>query len=1204
MLNIKPNPMESVEIKLGGRSPSMAWIFRGVWVLTLAVATISPSRAAAKVDFNRDIRPILSDNCFSCHGPDEKGRKAKLRLDVREDATKAGDDGKAPIAPGAPEKSTVVQRITTPDADDLMPPAKSGKKLTSAQIELIQKWIAGGAEYKGHWAFEKPVRSAAPEVKNTSWAKNDIDKFVLARLEKEGLAPSKEADKATLIRRVTLDLTGLPPTSEEVDAFLADTRPDAYEKLVDRLLQSPRFGEQMARYWLDGARYADSHGYHIDSERSIWKYREWVIEAFNQNKPFDQFTLEQLAGDLLPNPTTDQKIASGFVRANMSTGEGGAIVEEYQAKYTFDRLETTGTLFMGLTMTCARCHSHKYDPITQREYYGMYTFFNNLNESVMDGNQPNPDPFIKVPTPAQTERMAWLKQHIDAAQKSVAAPMPELDAAQVGWQQRWHERLTAGLETLAYGGVKSVVDPKVDFKLLADRSILVTGANPTSDVQEVSVRLGAGNLAALRLETLPYDSLPMKGAARADDGRFRLAEIEAELIAPGADAKPVKLKFVQAIADAQEAKFEIDKAIDGKKDTGWGVAADAVTQPHTALFVLDKPAKVAADSELRVRLSYEASPSKRALGHFRLAAARNDDLVQLLNPPKFGNWQVLGPLKPENGAATLETVFEPELKIDLKKTYPGVRDPASWAEQKGFTDGKANLLVQDLHGIHGVRYLYRTINVPMDRTLAVSLRADGVFKMWVNGELVMTRDGEEKPGDGPARATVKLRKGENRFLVKVLTVQGASNFTFDKDLGGADTLSPEVAALLATGKTFTGDPATRLRNYFRREHSPEFRKTFDDLERWRVENSEIDKSIPTTLVARERDKPRETRMLMRGEYDKPGEVVTAGVPAFLPPLPQNAPTNRLGLARWLIDPGHPLMARVNVNRFWQQYFGTGFVKTSEDFGMQGEFPSHPELIDWLATGFIASGWDVKQLQRLIVTSATYRQTSAGSRELRARDPENRLLARGPRFRMDGEMVRDSALFLSGLLVDQTGGKSVKPYEPAGLWEAVSYNNAQKYVQDVGDGNYRRSLYTYWKRQSPPPNMLIFDAATREYCVVKRPRTNTPLQALVTLNDPQFVEASRAFAARMMCEGGATPEDRIRWAFRRATSRTPTPEEVRILRGVLDQQLAEFRNNTDAASRLLSVGAFQPKAPLDKGELAAWTTVATMLLNLDETLTKG
>ncbi len=1197
--------MESVESKSGGLSLGGTWRRRGAVALLVAVTTVPVSNAAtAKVDFNREIRPILSDNCFSCHGPDEKGRKAKLRLDVREDAIKPGDDGNAPVFPGDLAKSQVVQRITTKDDDDLMPPSKSGKKLTAAQIELVQKWIAEGAEYQGHWAFAKPPQPRPPGVKTQAWPKNDIDRFVLARLEKEGLTPSKEADQTVLIRRVTLDLTGLPPTAEEVDEFLADARPDAYEKLVDRLLQSPRFGEQMARYWLDGARYADSHGYHIDSERSIWKYREWVIEAFNQNKPFDQFTLEQLAGDLLPDATAEQKVASGFVRANMSTGEGGAIVEEYQAKYTFDRLETSSTMFMGLTMTCARCHTHKYDPITHREYFELFAFFNNLNESVMDGNRPNPDPFMKVPTPSQTQRLAWLKQHIDEAQKNVNAPMPELDAAQVKWQDQWHQKLTAGLETLAYGGARSVVDPKVEFRLLADRSILVTGANPTSDVQEISVRLTAGNLAALRLETLPYDALPMKGAARADDGRFRLAEIEAELIAPGADSKPVKLKFAQAIADAQEAKFEIDKAIDGKKDTGWGVASGVVTQTHTALFVLDAPVKAAADSELRVRLSYEASPSKRALGRFRLAVARNDEIAQLLTPPKFGNWQLVGPLLADAGAATLDTVLEPEKEIDFKKTYPGVRDPAKWAEQKEFADGKPNLLVQDLHGIHGVRYLHRTLNVPVERSLAVSLRADGVFKMWVNGELVLTRDREEQPGDGPARVTVKLKKGENKFLVKILTVQGAANFTFDKDLGGADTLSPDIAALLATAKSFSGESGTRLRNYFRRESSPEFRKTFDDLESWKQENSDLDNAIPTTLVAKERDKPRETRMLLRGEYDKLGEVVTAGVPAFLPPLPKGAPTNRLGLAQWLVDPAHPLTARVNVNRFWQQYFGTGFVKTAEDFGMQGEFPSHPDLLDWLATGFIASGWDVKQLQRLIVTSATYRQSTACPPELRARDPENRLLARGPRFRMDGEMVRDTALFLGGLLVERIGGKSVKPYEPSGLWEAVSFNNSQKYVQDTGDSNYRRSLYTYWKRQSPPPNMLIFDAATREYCVVKRPRTNTPLQALVVLNDPQFVEAARAFATRMMTEGGVAAEDRIRWAFRKATSRMATAEEVGILRAVFDQQLADFQKNTEAANKLLSVGAFQPQTALDKGELAAWTIMATMLLNLDETLTKG
>ena len=1037
--------------------------------------------------------------------------------------------------------------------------------------------------------------------------RSPIDAFVLEKLDREKLKPSPEADKTTLIRRVTLDLTGLPPTPQEVDAFLADKSPDAYEKVVDRLLKSPRYGEHMAKYWLDAARYADSHGFHIDSERSLWKYRDWVVRSFNENKPFDQFTIEQLAGDLLPDATVDQKIGSGYVRSNMSTGEGGAIEQEYQAKYTFDRTETTGTIWLGLTLTCARCHTHKYDPIKHSEYYGLFSFFNNLNESVMDGNKPNPDPFIKVPTPEQTARLADLKKHIADGQKKIDAPMPDLDQAQVAWLDKWNKKLSEGWTALPPDRAKSIDTNGPTLKALEDKSVLAEGANPESDVYDLAIKVEPGTIAALRLETLPHDSLPNKSAARADDGRFRLSEFEAEIVKADSDtnSKPKKLKFTQVVADAQEEKFEIDKAIDGKADTGWGVAAGVVAEPHMALFALGEPIKVETNSELRVKLRFEASKSKRAIGHFRIAAAQNDDLVRLLNPPKLAAWQVIGPFKTDGLNQGYTNVFEPEKDIDLKKKFEGVREEISWKAKAEFEDNKANLLVQDLHGIHGAYYLYRTLTMPEARKLDVGLRADDAFKLWVNDKLVAQRlEQKDKPDEGILKVGVDLKKGENKFLLKVVTVQGAAYFTFNEDLGGADSVPGDIATILATTTKLNGAQQTKVRNYYRRQHSPEFKATFVEVEKWREEESATDKAIPTTMVAKEMEKPRETFMLMRGEYDKKGDKVAPGVPAMLPPLPKDAPTNRLGLAMWLVDPSHPLTARVTVNRFWQQFFGVGLVKTAEDFGVQGEQPSHPALLDWLATEFMGNGWNVKKLQRLIVTSSTYRQSSKLTPELVARDPENRLLARGPRFRVDGEVVRDTALFVSGLLVDKQGGKSVKPYEPSGLWEAVSFNNSQKYVPDKGEGQYRRSLYTYWKRQSPPPNMLLFDAPTREYCVVRRPRTNTPLQALALMNDPQFVESSRAFAQRMMLEGGKTEKDRIAWAFREATSRKPGVDETKVLLDVYQKELADFRKDEAAAEKLMSVGSFRANSDLDKAELAAWTTVASMILNLDETVTKN
>jgi len=1199
--------------------------------ISLQGVTATRAKAAATVDFARDIRPILSDNCFACHGPDEKARKGKLRLDLRAEALKAAKSGEIAIVPGEPSKSELIRRITTTDPDDVMPPPKSDKKLTPAQIEKFRTWIAEGAIWPTHWAFETPQRPPVPEVKIRRSVRNEIDNFVLARLEKEGLAPAPEADKPALIRRASLDLTGLPPTIEEVDAFLADKSPKAYDKLVNRLLDSPRFGEHQAKYWLDVARYADSHGYHIDSQRDIWAYRDWVVSAFNANKPFDQFTTEQLAGDLLPNATPEQKIASGYVRCNMSTGEGGVIEAEYAAKYAFDRVETSGTIWLGLTLLCSRCHTHKYDPIAQEEYYGLYAFFNQLDEPVMDGNRANPDPFLKLPSKEQSERLEWLKQHVADGQARIDGAVPELDRSQETWLKQWHERLRAdwtvlgptvtkpvagkakvetpfGSATLEATTAKSEAGGTAELTVLDDQSVLASGPNPEKDVYHLTLKPRPGSLAALRLETLPHDSLPQKSASRAEDGKFQISEFEAELVAPAADGKPgepQKLTFTQALADAAEAEHGSDKAIDGNAGTGWSCEAKSAGEPHVALFRLGEPLKVPADAELRVRLRFEASKDKRAIGHFRLAAAQGEELVGLLNPPKFAPWQVLGPFKTDGLRAGFDQVYEPEKEIDLKKGYAGVREEIKWKERGDLPDGKTHLLVHDLHGVHGAYYFYRTVQAPTPTKFDFSVRADDLFKVWVNGQLVLTRASEEQDKGLSTRVSVDLKPGENKILIKVVNHQGAKYFAFNKNPAGADTVPAEIAAIASTTKLVAGDWHVRVRNFYRRQYSPEFKELFDNLDEWREEQAAIDREIPTTMVAKElTDKQRDTFLLARGEYDKPGEKVSAGVLSILTPFPKDAPTNRLGLAKWLMDPSHPLAARVTVNRFWQQYFGVGFVKTTEDFGVQGERPSHPELLDWLATEFIRSGWDVKHLQRLIVTSATYRQSSKARPELRAKDPENRLLARGPRFRVDGEVVRDTALFIGGLLVDKRGGRSVKPYEPPGLWEAVSFNNSQKYVQDTGDANYRRSLYTHWKRQSPPPNMLIFDAATREYCVARRPRTNTPLQALALLNDPQFVEASRSFAQRILLDGGSSIESRIAYAFRLATARKPTRDEIRVIRETLEKQRAAFRADKEAAEKLLAVGSFKPKDGLDCGELAAWTTVASMILNLDETMTKS
>jgi hypothetical protein len=1148
-------------------------------VFACALLALNSSAADPQINFSRDIRAMLSDNCFTCHGPDPGQRKAKLRLDTKEGAFEI-HEGHPIIKPGDSAESELYKRITATDPDDVMPPPKTGKKLSSAQIELFKKWIDQGAKWEMHWAFQKPVRPEVPQVKNKSWPRNEVDNFIDARLEKQNLTPNPVADKPTLIRRASLDVTGIPPTPEEVDAFLADGSEGAYEKVVDRLLESSRYGEQMARYWLDGARYADSHGYHIDSMRSIWKYREWVINAYNQNMPFDEFTKEQLAGDLIPDATPSQKIASGFIRCNMSTGEGGAIEEEYRAKYGFDRLETTSTLWLGLTMTCCRCHTHKYDPLTQKEYYQLFAFFNSLDVPIMDNNLPHPDPFMKIPSARQAERQAWLKDSIAEADKKIAAPIPELDEQQPEWQRKWHETLSRGWEPLSLT-VAASNHPAV-FKSLDDKSVTVESSGEA--VWDISAKLGSGTLGGIRLETLPDD--------KAD--AFRVSEIEAELVT-GSES-PRKLKFQLAASDTFAEKNGVASAIDGKADTFWS-APKTEKDPHLAVFLLKEPQTFSESSTLKLRLRLKDGASEKALAHFRLSAATDHSLIATFFGTKSENWRMIGPFKGEDAKVALRAEYPPEKSVDFSKSYPGVREDIRWNEQGGYTDGKSHVVVDNLHGVHGVYYFSRTIHAAAPAKLEASLRADDYVRVWLNGELLTELDHKLEVGAPPIRLTLNLKEGENRLLVKVVNHQGECRFAFDQKLLDDQSLPSDLAALLAATATPSGQDATRVRNHFRLLRSPEWKHTSENLALWREEQQQLDAAIPTTLIAKESSKPRETHMLMRGEYDKLGDVVTPGVPAILPPLPANAPRNRLALAEWLVSPEHPLTARVMVNRLWQQYFGIGLVKTTEDFGMQGEPPSHPELLDWLATEFMQSGWDVKHIQKLILMSATYRQSSAAPPALFARDPENRLLARGPRFRLDGETLRDTALAVSGLLVEEIGGPSVKPYQPGGLWEAVSYNNAQKYEQDKGEANYRRTLYTHWKRQSPPPNLLIFDSPTREYCVVRRPRTNTPLQALVLLNDPQFVEASRAFASRIVHCGSNDDRKRLEWAFKLATSRKPSAEEVQVLEDTLHAELADFEKNSSAATKLAKAGDASP-------ELAAWTTVASMILNLDETVTKN
>ncbi len=1036
------------------RRALLAWAF---------AALVSPGPAAAagpsEVVFNRDVRPVLSDACFQCHGPDKARRKACLRLDTEEGAF-ADRGGYRAVVPGKPDESELVRRVTAAHDQERMPPASSGRKLTRQQIDTLRRWVEQGAKWQPHWSFVPPARPPLPAVKDASWPRNPIDHFVLARLEREGLGPSPEADRTTLLRRAALDLTGLPPAPAEVDAFLADDSPGAYERVVDRLLSSPRYGERMAVRWLDAARYADTNGYQSDGERTMWRWRDWVIDAFNANLPFDRFTVEQLAGDLLPRPTLEQRIATGFNRNHRGNGEGGIIPEEYAVEYVVDRVDTTATVWLGLTMACARCHDHKYDPVRQKEFYQVFAYFNNVPEQGRALKYGNSPPYIKAPTRAQQERLARLEAERAAAERRFDGLRPRLSEAQAEWE---------------------------------------TTLGPSPAVQWFPTR---------QLET----HLPLDGSAA---GTFRDGEA--------------------AYADGRLGRAA---AFDGKRFLDAGDVGDFGFYDKFTLAAWARPKGPRGGTVLS-----RTADTDRADGYS----------VCLEN----GKVQVHLTKRWLDDALRVETeqALEPDRWHHLTVTYDGSRVAAGVQVYVNGEPAHVKVLLDELNQ---------------------SFKTSEPFRVGAGG--------------GP----------ERRFhgLIDDVRVYDAR-------------LSPEEAALLATADSITDvvavapgrrtpRQAQKVGAYFLEQHAPEsVREAWRRVDELRREKERLEESFPTTMVMEEMPRPRETFVLVRGQYDKPGERVAPGVPAFLPP-PKDAPDNRLGFARWLTDPANPLTARVAVNRSWQMYFGTGLVKTVDDFGSQGEWPSHPELLDWLATEFVRTGWDVKALQRLVVTSAAYRQSSRLTPGLAQRDPENRLLARGPRLRLPAETIRDQALAASGLLAERPGGPSVKPYQPPGLVKELT--GTEDYKQDHGESLYRRSLYTFWKRTVPQPTMMTFDAAGRETCVVRETRTNTPLQALALMNDVTFVEASRVLAERVMKEE-PTREGRLALAFRLLTARRPRPAELAVLRGGFEHHLAEYRRDPKAARKLVSSGESPRDERLDVRELAAYAAVAGMILNLDETITK-
>ncbi len=1187
-----------------------------VWVLTTATACLAlaappddSNEPKRRVEFGRDVRPILSQHCFACHGPDEGKRKAGLRLDTVEGATAVLKTGNHAIVPGDVEQSELVARITHESVKQRMPPQSTGKPLSREQIETLERWIAEGAEYRKHWSLVPPTRPSPPaladlDARDRDWPRTDADRLLLARLHDEGLHPSPEASRETLLRRVTLALTGLPPSPAEIDAFLADPRPDAYEQVVRRLLDSPRYGEQMARRWLDLARYGDTHGYHLDNERSLWRWREWVIDAFNADLPFDRFTIEQLAGDLLPDATDATRIATGFERCNPTTGEGGLIEEEYLVKYVVDRVNTTSTIWLGLTVGCAQCHDHKFDPILQRDYYGLFAFFNSIAERGTDDNALAPAPSMKAPDPEQAAALAQLRGRIAAEESKLAAPMPEVDAAQAKWEREWAARLAGRWRVLDPDGATS--SSGTTFTELADHSLLAGGANPATDVDELTFADPPTAITALKLESLADPSLPMGGPGRYANGNFVLTSFEAEVVGAGGAARRVEL--ASALADHAQENFPVGNAIDGDAGTGWAILPQLSS--HQALFLPREPIVCGKGESLRVRLKFESQFAQHGIGRVRLAATSDAGL----QPCTLSPWRVLGPFAARDGKEAYATRFGPEPSlaggIDFAATWDdGAGRPLAWIEKPEWIDGR----VWNLTGDNSAVYLARTIDAPTERIATLAFGSDDAIEAWLDGVVVLDRNVERSIAPNQDRITVELKAGRNQLVMKVVNHLGGFAFWFEKAGEEPDGVPLALAEALPRPEPERSDvDRSALRDHFRRRHSPEWVAIQKDVAALRDEESKQDAAIPPTMVVAELAQPRMTNVLIRGQYDRKGDPVEPAIPPALGRLPDGAPKNRLGLAQWLVARDNPLTARVFVNRTWAELFGVGLVKTAQDFGAQGEWPANQELLDELAVDFMESGWSVKHLYELLVTSAAFRQSSAVTPEMLAKDRENRLVARGPRLRLDAEEIRDVALAASGLLVERIGGRSVKPYQPADLWKVVAYptSNTASFVQDHGEALWRRSLYTFWKRTSPPANLAAFDAPSRESCTVQRPRTNTPLQALVLMNDVQFVEASRVLAQRLISEGGSDAASRVTLAFRLLLGRRPSDRELSICTKAHDRELARFRADRAAADALIHQGEAPVPATtsdglaLDPAELAAWTMVTTTLLNLDETVTRG
>lgn len=1204
-----------------------------------------PAPVDRAVDFEKEILPIFEANCVSCHGAARP--RSGFRLDSGEHALRGGDYGVA-IHPGNSAESPLIHYVAGTEKDMVMPP--EGERLSGEQVGLLRAWIDQGAEWPegaeitseaataeveipgaDHWAFQKPIRHPLPAVKNKEWPTNPIDFFILNRLEEEGLSPSPEADKRTLIRRVTLDLIGLPPTPSEVEAFLADDSRFAYDKLVDRLLASPHFGERWARLWLDSARYADTNGYEKDRPRSIWPYRDWVIDAYNRDLPFDRFAIEQVAGDLLPGDDPGPKIATGFHRNTMVNEEGGADVEEFRYHSIVDRVHTTSTIFLGLTVACAQCHDHKYDPITQREYYEMFAFLNNADE-----------PEMKVPDPEIERERERIQALIAGIEEDLPNRFPPYEPG-TDWTPLNPSRfVSTGGATLAK---------------LQDGTILAVGPNPATAIYTLRASMAPGVLDAVRLEAMHEIAFGPRGPSRSEDGNFVLSEFEVSAYPTGATTT-LNLEFDSVSADDELEGSESPLAADGDPTTGWAVNIDEKNPKpiRAAVFRLKEPIEFPEGGTLTFRLIQNAGSSK-TLEKFRLSAGSDFKLHHAPELPieeqraqhlaaKFQGW-----VEQESPSAREWTALQPvEVTSEHNVTLTLLDDRSvlasgdnpnrdaytAWFEVdreeatgfrvevltheslpangpgRGTVMGTGTFMLSEVYlhavprgataGVEGVTIELKNPTADysqggrppehaLDRVRDTGWAIDGAVGKphWIVFE---------------TSGTVNLSKGDRLRLVLLqnyIHQETIGRFRFSISSETRElTANPhpaEIEAILAQPPDdWTDGERGRLQEYYL-SLAPELK-----AEHRRI--AELEKSKPqydVTLVLEEREDPRRTHVHARGEFLRKGRPVDPGAPAVLHPLPEEAPRTRLTFAEWLVDEENPLVGRVTTNRYWDALFTRGLVTTPEDFGTRCDPPSHPELLDWLATEFVRLGWSTKAMLRLMVTSSTYKQSSNATPELLEKDPYNILLARAPRPRIEAEMVRDVALAHAGLLNRKVGGPSVFPPQPAGVSELAW--GGWKWKESEGVDRYRRGLYTYLKRASPYPGMTVFDAPAADACVVKRRQSNTPLQALTLLNDEVFLEAARAFGARILEEGPGTDEGRIDWAFEVCFNRQPTDSERTLLLDYIKSQMEHFENGTDAESILGPAGGGVRLTAADDGEWAAWTLAARVLLNLDEAIVK-